>query len=102
MNTTSTLTTTAPAAPQSCLQCRRIVTRREQHDEFEARLLEMIRAQHPEWNEGDSVVLQVEHYRALLQRRKRRSSRARTERLRGRVRLYRLRARLRALSKLVK
>jgi primosomal protein N'' len=98
MNATSISIPTAPTAPQSCLQCRRFVTKREQHDAFEARLLEMIRAQHPEWAESDSVVLQVEHYRALLQRRKRRSSRERAERLRERVRRYRVRARLRGLA----
>ena len=92
-------TTGGSPAPQSCLRCRRVVTKREQHDALEECVLAAIRAQHPEWTNADGCSdPHVEHYRALLRQRKLRSTGARTERLRERVRRYRRRARLRALT----
>ena len=100
MNAVSTSMPQAPPAPQSCLRCRRVVTKREQHDALEERVLEAIRAEHPEWADADGdTAPHVEHYRELLHLRKRRSARARAERLRARVRGHRLRARLRTLAR---
>jgi outer membrane protein TolC len=53
MGAISTSTTQAPVAPQSCLVCRRVVTKREQHDELEERVLASIRAEHPEWADAE-------------------------------------------------
>lgn len=91
---------TTPSAPQSCLRCRRVVTKREQHDALEERVLGTIRAEHPEWADAEGEhAPHVKHYRALLELRKRRSARTRAERLRDRLRRYRRRARLRALAR---
>jgi hypothetical protein len=100
MNVVSTLTITAPPALQSCLRCRRVVTKREQHDAVEERVLETIRAEHPEWasitGASDPYLNQ---YRKVLQMRKSRSARARAERLHARVRRSR---QLTRLSELVR
>ena len=75
------------------------MTKREQHDELEERVLEAIRASRPDWadeEDGDGAP-HVEHYRELLRLRKRRGERARAERLHARVRRQRVRARLRGL-----
>jgi hypothetical protein len=92
--------TATPPAPQSCLRCRRVLTKREQHDALEECVLATIREQHPEWTDasvgGDP---HVEYYRALLRQRKRRNASARAARLRERIRRYRWRARLRALAR---
>jgi hypothetical protein len=99
MNTQSIQTQSATPAPQSCLRCGRVVTKREQHDELEERVLEAIRASRPDWadSDGGDSAPHVEHYRELLRLRKKRSERARAERLHARVRRQRVRARLRSL-----
>ena len=100
MNVAVAIETVAPPAPHTCQKCGRVVTKREQHEALEERVLETIRAEHPEWvdaaDEGDPY---VEHYRALLRQRKERSARSRAERLHARVRRQRWRARLRALAR---
>ena len=88
MNVESMTTQTAQAAQHSCLRCGRVVTKREQHEELEERVLEAIRAGRPEWaaadGDGDDAP-HVEHYRKLLRLRKRRRARTRAARLRARV-----------------
>ena len=99
MMNASTLTPLAtPPAPLSCLRCRRVVTKLEQHAELEERVLETLRAARPERvDTGDRSDTEVEHYRELLRLREQRRARDRAERLRERVRRQRRAARLRAL-----
>jgi len=81
-------TMTTQAAPLPCVRCGRVVTKREQHEELEGRVLDAIRAGRPEWAGAADVdgAPHVERYRALLRLRKRRGARARALRLRARIR----------------
>jgi len=86
MNTQTMTTQPAQQAPHSCRRCGRVVTKREQHEALEARVLESIRAEHPEWAGADGHdAPHEEHYRKLLRLRRRRRARTRAARLRARV-----------------
>lgn len=99
MNAVSTLTPPTPRAPLSCLRCRRVVTKLEQHAALEERVLETLRAARPAWADAEGEgAPHVERYRELLRLRQKRRARDRAERLRRRVRRYRRRARLSALG----
>lgn len=66
---TNVETITNQTATHSCLRCGRVVTKREQHEELEERVLEAIRAGRPDWAEavsGDDSTLHVERLRELL------------------------------------
>ncbi|MBA2340729.1 MAG: hypothetical protein H0V88_10065, partial [Pyrinomonadaceae bacterium] len=65
-----TITTTQnDYALQCCLLCRHTLTDREQqHDKLEQSILEAIRAEHPEWRDGEDSerTPHVARYRSLL------------------------------------
>lgn len=61
---------------QCCLVCGRTVLNRELHDSFEQPALAAIRAEHPEWAEGEGACAPcVEQYRELVRRRNERVER---------------------------
>ncbi len=82
-------TITKQAAPHSCMRCGRLVTKREQHEELEERVLEAIRAARPDWDEAASDkdgAPHVERLRELLRLRKRRGEGESALRVRAHVR----------------
>lgn len=86
---TNVETITKQAAPHSCLRCGRVVTKREQHEELEERVLEAIRAGRPDWAEAgsdDDSAPHVERLRELLRLRKRRGEDESAESMSERVR----------------
>ena len=75
----------------SCRRCGRVVTKREQHEELEARVLEAIRAGRPEWADDSEETSadgapHVERFRELLRMRKERGEGEGAERMRASVR----------------
>lgn len=67
-------------ALQCCLLCGRTLTDRAAHDALEERVLEAIRAEHPDWESDDEACQPcVTHYRSLIKGRASRSERLREE-----------------------
>ena len=86
---TNAETITKQAARHSCLRCGRVVTKREQHEELEERVLEAIRAGRPDWAEAgldDEGAPHVERLRELLRLREGRGEGEGAERMSARVR----------------
>ena len=70
---------------QCCLRCGRALTDRALHDRLEEPVLVAIRAEHPEWSDGDGACRPcVRHYRKLLDDRLTRDERLRASEL-GRI-----------------
>jgi len=63
---------------QCCLLCGRTLTDRALHDRLEASVLASIRAEHPEWSDGDGACQPcIQHYRKFLSERMGRAGRLR-------------------------
>ncbi len=63
---------------QCCLLCGRTLTDRALHDRLEESVLASIRAEHPEWSDGDGACQPcIQHYRKLLSERMGRAERLR-------------------------
>ena len=63
---------------QCCLLCGRTLTDRALHDRLEESVLASIRAEHPEWSDGDGACQPcVQHYRKFLRERLTRAERLR-------------------------
>jgi hypothetical protein len=61
---------------QCCLICGRTVLNRELHDSFEEPALAAIRAEHPEWAQGEGACVPcVEQYKGVLRQRAERAER---------------------------
>ena len=71
---------------QCCLLCGRTLTDRALHDELEGRVLDAIRAEHPEWvGEGGACAPCTKHYRGILKSRASRAQQLKTLARRGRL-----------------